>query len=191
MNQIKVAERIIGIGHPTYFIADIAANHDGNLEKAKELIVLAAESGADAVKFQHFNAKDIVSDYGFKDLKSQLSHQSEWEKTVYEVYEDASLPRDWTKVLQETSNKAGVHFFSAPYDFEAVELLTSLDVPAHKVGSGDITWSKILKKMAKTGLPMFSCHRSLRLRRRKKSHENSGGRGSRHLSYAVQYKLHR
>ena len=155
MATIKVQDLIIGENHPTYFIADIAANHDGDFEKAKDLIFLAAEAGAQAVKFQHFLADKIVSDYGFKDLKEQKSHQSKWEKTVFEVYQDASLPRDWTKQLQDISNQAGVHFFSAPYDIDAVDLLNELDVPAHKIGSGDITWLEIIKKIANSNKPVF------------------------------------
>ena len=155
MTEFKVSKRSIGLNHPTYFIADIVANHDGDLSKAKELIYLAAEAGSDAVKFQHFNAKDIVSDYGFKDLGSQQSHQSSWTKSVFEVYQDASLPRDWTPILQEVSNEAGVHFFSAPYVFEAVDLLESLEVPAHKIGSGDITWTAIIERLCKSNLPIF------------------------------------
>lgn len=155
MKDIQVAEKLIGLNHPTYFIADIAANHDGDLSRAIDLIHLAAEAGSDAVKFQHFNAKDIVSDYGFKDLQSQLSHQASWKKSVYETYEDASLPREWTEDLQKASNEAGVHFFSAPYDLEAISLLNNLNVPAHKIGSGDVTWSGIIKQMSKKGLPIF------------------------------------
>ena len=76
MKDIPVAEKLIGLNHPTYFIADIAANHDGDLSRAIDLIHLAAEAGSDAVKFQHFSAKTIVSDFGFKSLKGKFSHQS-------------------------------------------------------------------------------------------------------------------
>ena len=155
MATLKVENLTIGEDNPTYFIADIAANHDGDFEKAKDLIYLAAEAGAQAVKFQHFQADKIVSDYGFKDLKEQKSHQSKWEKTVFEVYEDASLPREWTKQLQEISHDAGIHFFSAPYDLDAIDLLNELDVPAHKIGSGDITWSEIIDRIAKSKKPVF------------------------------------
>ena len=72
---LKIGKRKIGENYPTFFIADIAANHDGNLEKALELINLAAKAGADAVKFQHFKAETIVSDLGFKKLGRQKSHQ--------------------------------------------------------------------------------------------------------------------
>jgi N-acetylneuraminate synthase len=98
MAKLQVEERWIGNAYPTYFIADIAANHDGDLERAKILIRLAKEAGAEAAKFQNFSAPKIVSDYGFKTLGSQLSHQAKWKKTVFEVYQDASVPWDWTPI---------------------------------------------------------------------------------------------
>jgi sialic acid synthase SpsE len=154
-NFITVQGQNIGEDYPTYFIADIAANHDGDLQRAKDLIALAAEAGADAVKFQHFKAETIVSDFGFKELKKQQSHQSSWDKSVYEVYEDASVPHDWTLELQETCNNFGIHFFSSPYDFEAIDLLDDAGVPAHKIGSGDITWTGILERISKSNKPIF------------------------------------
>ena len=85
-NEITIGVDKIGEEHPVYFIADIAANHDGNLERAKSLISLAKESGANAVKFQHHDVKKYVSDYGFKSLGDKFSHQSKWKKTIFEVY---------------------------------------------------------------------------------------------------------
>ena len=84
MKDIQVDKKKIGLNHPTYFIADIAANHDGDLSKAIDLIYLSAEAGADAVKFQHFKAENIVSDYGFKNLNTKSSHQSNWKKSVFD-----------------------------------------------------------------------------------------------------------
>lgn len=78
--SIQINNRIIDAESPAYFIADIAANHDGDLSRAKELIWMAKEAGADAAKFQHFKAEKIVSDFGFRNLKSALSHQSDWKK---------------------------------------------------------------------------------------------------------------
>ena len=83
-------KEILKRGKP-FFIADIAANHDGDLERAYKLIELAKEAGADVAKFQNFNAKTIVSKKGFETLGKQLSHQANWKKSVYEVYEDASI----------------------------------------------------------------------------------------------------
>ena len=71
------------LSSPTYFIADIAANHDGSLERAKKLIELAARAGADAAKFQNFKAETIVSSRGFSELGRKLTHQAKWEKDVF------------------------------------------------------------------------------------------------------------
>ena len=76
--EIKLHDRTIGPTHPTYFIADIAANHDGDLARAKLLIRLAREAGADAAKFQNFDAPKIVSDYGFSHMNAQGRHQASW-----------------------------------------------------------------------------------------------------------------
>src|ERR1041385_7111369 len=74
--EIKFGNRTIGMSHPTYFIADIAANHDGDLERAKLLIRLAKEAGADAAKFQNFDAPKIVSDYGLLKLETHVGQES-------------------------------------------------------------------------------------------------------------------
>ena len=154
MKQLSIGSRLIGVGTPTYFVADIAANHDGDIERAKLLIRLAKEAGADAAKFQNFTANKIVSDVGFRTLGAQLSHQSKWNKSVFEVYQDASVPHEWTPVLKEECNRVGIDYFSSAYDFEAVDMLDSF-VPAYKIGSGDIDWTEMLLYTAKKGKPVF------------------------------------
>jgi len=154
MAQIVIANKKIGDKAPVYFIADMGANHDGQLERAKSLIRLAKEAGADAVKFQNFRAAKIVSDYGFSRLNAQLSHQAKWNKTVYEVYKDASLPWDWTPELKNFSTEQGIDYFSSPYDAEAVDMLDPY-VPAFKIGSGDINWPEMLVKVAAKGKPVL------------------------------------
>lgn len=135
-----------------YFIADIGANHDGSLERAIELINLAKESGADAAKFQHFKADTIVSDFGFKNLGSQKSHQSSWKKSVYEVYKEASINNEWNDILKKECDKAGITFFTSAYSFDLVDEIDHL-VPAHKIGSGDITWHEIVEYIANKNKP--------------------------------------
>jgi sialic acid synthase SpsE len=154
MKQLNIGSRLIGVGTPTYFIADIAANHDGDIERAKLLIRLAKEAGADAAKFQNFTANKIVSDVGFRTMGVQLSHQSKWKKSVFEVYQDASVPHEWTPLLKEECNRVGIDYFSSAYDFEAVDMLDSF-VPAYKIGSGDIDWTEMLLHTAKKGKPVF------------------------------------
>ena len=153
-NNIKIGNSDISTNSKTYFIADIAANHDGDLEKAKDLIYMAKEAGADAAKFQHFKAKTIVSDFGFKNLGSKASHQKNWNKSIYEVYVDAEVPLDWTETLYETCQKADIDFFTSPYDINEIDFIDKY-VPAYKVGSGDITFHKIIEKMAKYHKPVL------------------------------------
>lgn len=152
--DIKIGSHLIGDNHPTYFIADISANHDGDLDRAKLLIRLAKEAGADAAKFQNFRAAQIVSDYGFTHMGDQLSHQAKWKKSVFEVYKDASIPFDWTPILKEECDRVGIDYFSSPYDFDAIDMLNPY-VPAYKIGSGDITWDEALVRMAKLGKPVL------------------------------------
>ena len=154
MRTIKIDNKIIGHNHPTYFIADVAANHDGDLERAKDLIYLCAEAGADAVKFQHFQANTIVSDYGFKSLDGGRSHQEKWNKSVFEIYQDASLEQDWTPILKEICDDAGISFFTSPYSFELVDRVGQY-VSAYKIGSGDITWLEIIEYIASKQKPLL------------------------------------
>lgn len=144
----------IGSSSPTYFIADVGANHDGDLDRAKTLIRLCAEAGAQAAKFQNFVASKIVSRRGFEDLGGKLSHQSGWKKSVYEVYEDASIARDWTAILKQTCDEAGVEYFTSPYDFESVDHVDPF-VRVYKIGSGDITWPEMLDYIASKGKPVL------------------------------------
>jgi sialic acid synthase SpsE len=152
--EFKIGNHWVGDKHPTYFIADIAANHDGELDRARMLIKLAKEAGADAAKFQNFQAPKIVSDYGFKSLGGQQSHQSQWKKSVFEVYQDASVPFDWTPILKEECDKAGIDYFSSPYDFEAIDMLDDY-MPAYKIGSGEINWIEALERVAAKGKPVL------------------------------------
>jgi N-acetylneuraminate synthase len=151
---LEVQGRKIGENYPTYFIADIAANHDGDLERAKDLIYLAAESGADAAKFQHFQAAAIVSDYGFKSLGAQLSHQAKWKGSIFDVYKAASVSLEWTLILKETCEKAGIPFFTTPYALDVVDYMDA-HVPAYKIGSGDITWLEMIERVASKQKPYF------------------------------------
>ncbi|MDE5417228.1 N-acetylneuraminate synthase family protein [Labilibaculum sp. DW002] len=151
MKSIKLGNRLID-DNSLYFIADIGANHNGSLEKAKALIHLAKESGADAAKFQNFSANKIVSKQGFETMKGKLSHQSKWKKSVFEIYEDASINKDWTKILKEECDKVGLDYFTSPYDFESVDLVDPF-VDLYKIGSGDAAWLEIIEYVLDKGKP--------------------------------------
>ncbi len=139
---------------PPYFIADIAANHDGDIDRAYRLIELAKQSGAHAAKFQNFKAATIVSPVGFDALKGQLSHQKNWEKSVYEVYEDASVCDDWSALLKTHCEKVGIEYMTSPYDMHSVDWADKY-VNAFKIGSGDISWHEIIKYIAGKNKPVL------------------------------------
>jgi sialic acid synthase SpsE len=153
-STIFIRDHEISFTQPSYFIADIAANHDGNVERAKELIWLAKKSGANAVKFQHFTAEKIVSDYGFKELGGKKAHQTGWKKSVFDIYKQYECDTNWTSELIKTSVAAGVDFLTTPYDFDVVDKLDE-HLPAYKIGSGDITWIEFISYVAKRNKPVL------------------------------------
>ena len=144
----------LALQSPTYFIADIAANHDGSLDRALELIGLCAEAGANAAKFQNFKAETIVSSKGFIDLGGKLTHQASWKKDVFQVYKEAELPMEWTDALIAECEKNGIDYFTAPYDLEYIDYFAN-KMPYFKIGSGDITWKESIERMASHGKPIL------------------------------------
>ena len=140
------------INYP-YFIADIAANHDGSLDRAKELIWLAKDAGADCAKFQHFLADKIVNDKEFKKIEDIKTHQSGWKKSVSEIYDDYHFKREWTNEIKDECDKAKIDFSSSPYDKEAIELIKDI-TPFIKIGSGDVSWLEHIENCLKTNLPI-------------------------------------
>jgi sialic acid synthase SpsE len=152
--EIELGNKKISLNHAPYFIADIAANHDGDLHRAKLLIEKAAEAGANAAKFQHFRAATIVSRKGFSELGKKIAHQENWTKDVYQVYEEAQVPWEWTESLATHARECGIDFFTAPYDLEAIDFVDPY-VIAYKVGSGDIDWIEEIEHMASKKKPMI------------------------------------
>lgn len=153
-SSIRIGDHEVSRTSSTYFIADIAANHDGSLERAKTLIRLAKKAGADCAKFQHFLAEKIVSDVGFAEGVGQVSHQASWKKPVHEIYDQYHTRRDWTDELVDCCREAGIDFMTTPYDVEAVQMFSDI-VHAYKVGSGDITFHELLREIARQGRPVL------------------------------------
>jgi sialic acid synthase SpsE len=152
--SLNIQGRAIEKGAPLYFIADIASNHAGSLEKARELIHACAESRVDAVKMQNFTAETIVSDYGFQHLAGVRTHQSDWKQSVFSSYEAASIPLKWTLELKELCDKLGLHYFTSPYSLDLVRDVAPY-VGAFKLGSGDITWHAEIEAMCEFGKPIL------------------------------------
>jgi len=152
--SIRIGSRNIALDQPSYFIADIASNHDGDIGRAKQLIWKAKEAGADCAKFQHFTADKLVSAAGFAAMNAQVSHQASWKGSVSEIYDQYHTRRDWSQTLVDTCQEADIEFMTTPYDFEAIDMFAKI-VPAYKVGSGDITFHAAVEHIAKVGKPVL------------------------------------
>ncbi len=152
--QINIGGRLIGHGHPTYIIAEIGANFDNDINKAKRLIDAAKECGADCAKFQTFSTSKIVSEGGFSLMKLEGVHGS-WGRTISEVFKDAEFPREWHQEISGYCKKIGIDFSTSPYDIDAVDLCVKLDLPFIKIGSGEITWLEMLDYIGRTGKPLM------------------------------------
>jgi sialic acid synthase SpsE len=152
--NIKIGNKFISENNPTYIIAEIGANFNGDIDVAKKLILAAKESGADCAKFQSFKSEKIVSPKGFASMKLKGVHGT-WAKPVHEIFKDAEFPREWHKELFNYCKKNGIDFSTSPYDKEAVDLCMEIDVPFVKIGSGDITWLEMIEYIAKTKKPIF------------------------------------
>jgi len=151
--SFKIKDKFIGSKHPTYFIAEIGSNFDQDIERAKYLIQLAKDSGADAAKFQHYTAESLVNDSGFNQL-GKLSHQEKWNKSVFETYDQASLALEWTEILKEECDKVGIHFLTSPYSYSLLKSCVDY-IPCIKIGSGDISNTPFLEKLNKFNLPVL------------------------------------
>jgi N,N'-diacetyllegionaminate synthase len=153
MNLIKIGDKKIGEGKPCYIIAEAGVNHNGRLDYAKELIQIASDSGADAVKFQTFKVENLIlkgvnkTVYQKKNTKSNL--------TQTEMLYQLQISRDFHLELISQCKSKNIQFLSTPYDNESLDLLISLNVPALKVASTDTTNLLFLEKIASTKLPVI------------------------------------
>lgn len=151
---IKIGDKLVGEGQPALIIADIGANFDRSLDKTKELALAVKQAGGDVVKIQSFLAPKIVSAKGFASIHLKGIHGS-WGRPVDEVFKEVEFPREWHKEFFDYCKEIGIMASSAPYDFEAVDLMDKLGVDFYKIGSGDITWLEMLEYIARKGKPVI------------------------------------
>lgn len=150
----QVGDRAVGEGQPVLIMADLGANFDGSLSKAKALAKLVKDAGADVVKIQSFLAPKIVSGKGFASMHLKGVHGS-WGKPVDEVFQSAEFPREWHKEFFAYCKEIGIIASSSPWDYEAVDIMDASGVPFYKIGSGDITWLEMVEYIAKKGKPVI------------------------------------
>lgn len=152
-NVFEIARKKIGKGHPCFIIAEAGVNHNGRLELALELVDLAAAAGADAIKFQTFQAEKVISSSAPK-AKYQVDSVNPSE-TQLEMVKKLELDESAHIIIAEHCRKKNVMFLSTPFDYESVELLGRLAVPAFKVGSGELTNLPFLEYLATQKKPII------------------------------------
>jgi pseudaminic acid synthase len=153
--EFTIAGRPVGTGHPCYVIAEAGSNHNRDLDTAKQLIDVAAEAGADAVKFQTYTAEGLYSrrtpNMSYLE-KEGLVGQNE---SVWDLIKRIEMPWEWHGHLAEHASRSGITFLSTPFDESAVDALEDVGVPAYKIASYEVTHLPLIEKVAKTGKPML------------------------------------
>lgn len=151
--DINIAERKIGPSHPPYIIAELSANHNGDLERALQSINMAKKMGADAVKIQTYTADTMTINCDQDDFQIQGGLWNGY--NLYKLYEWAKTPYEWHRPMFEYAQKVGITIFSTPFDETAVDLLEDLNTPAYKIASFEAIDLPLIKYVAKTGKPMI------------------------------------
>jgi sialic acid synthase SpsE len=150
-HEFAIGGTPVGGTRPTYVIAEAGSNHNRDLGVARELIDVAVDAGADAVKFQTYSGATIYSRKTPRfDYLAPIT-----DKPPSELLEDIALPRDWQPVLADYARERGIHFFSTPFDEQAIAELDALDVPAMKVASFEIVDLPLIRNIAATGRPLL------------------------------------
>jgi pseudaminic acid synthase len=151
--MFTIAKRTISENNPPYIIAELSANHNGSLERAKQSIRMAAESGADAVKIQSYTADTMTIDCDKKDFMIQGGLWDGYK--LYDLYHEAHTPYEWHRELFDFAQAQGITIFSTPFDESAVDLLESLNAPAYKIASFELTDLSLIQYVAKKRKPML------------------------------------
>ena len=153
MKEIAINNRKIGQKYPPYVIAEMSANHNGDINNAYKIIDMAKASGADAVKLQTYTPDTLTIDSDLSDF--QLTEGLWAGQSLYELYKGAYMPWEWHQPLFEYAKKVGITIFSSPFDNTAVDLLEDLNTPAYKIASFEAVDLPLIKYVAQTGKPMI------------------------------------
>lgn len=169
MNEISFADSIIGHNQPCYIIAEAGVNHNGSLEIGCKLIDVAADAGADAVKFQTFKTEEIILSKAPKAAYHIETTGDDSQQSWFDLLKSQELDKSMHQKLIEHCNSRGIQFLSTPYDLSSIDLLVDLEIPIFKVASTDANNLPLLQYMASKGKPIILSTAMCDLREVKKS----------------------
>lgn len=151
---MAIAGRPIGPDHPTYVVAELSANHGGELDRARRLVEAAAGAGADAVKLQTYTPDTLTLDCDA--VSFRVGGGTAWDgRFLHELYAEAQTPWAWHPELAALAAERGLHCFSTPFDASAVDFLEAQGVPAYKVASFELVDLPLLRRIGATGRPVL------------------------------------
>jgi pseudaminic acid synthase len=151
--NMHIDGRLIGPDHPPYIIAELSANHGGSLQRAFETIDAAQDAGADAIKIQTYTPDTMTLDCDLPDFRIDSGPWAGYR--LYDLYREAHTPYEWHADLFAHARKRGITIFSTPFDDTAIDLLQSLDAPAYKIASFELTDLPLIERAARAGRPMI------------------------------------
>lgn len=152
MKNIKIGSKLVGEGHPTFIIAEAGINHQGDLDKAKEMVKIAAKAGADAVKFHSYKTERVFTKQA---PKAEYMKKDSQKESFFSMAKRYELSFEDYQILMNLTKKKNILFLSTPYDETGVDLLEKLGVLFYKVGSSDTTNLPLLRYIAKRKKPMI------------------------------------
>ncbi len=155
MVDIKIGQRIIGIGKKPFIVAEMSGNHNHSLKRALEIVEAAAATGAEAIKLQTYTADTITLDVKDGDFFIDDEDNLWRGRSLYDLYKEAYTPWEWHEPIFERCRELGMIAFSTPFDETAVDFLESLDVPCYKIASFELIDLPLIRKVAATGKPMI------------------------------------
>lgn len=152
---MRIGRHEVGPDHPPFVIAEMSGNHNGSLDRALDIVRMAADAGAHALKLQTYTADTMTLDVDSERFRLSDGHELWGGRTLHDLYTEAAMPWEWHGPIFDLAAELGIEAFSAPFDATAVDFLADHDVPAYKIASSEIVDLPLIRHAASKGKPII------------------------------------